>query len=240
VTIRTLELRRGRLLAGKYVVEEKLGDGWEGEVYRVVERRTGIHRAAKLFYPERNLKDRTVARYACKLDRLRACPAVIQYHHSESIRVRNARVTCLISELVEGEMLSAFVERQPGRRLQTFEALHLLHSLADCLECVHAAGEYHGDLHSDNVLVRRVGIHCHLRILDFFYRGRATREPKKEDIVDAVRLFYEALGGRKRYAQQPPEIKAICRGMNRTLILKRFPAASRLRRYLETFEWTVP
>jgi serine/threonine protein kinase len=240
VTIRPFDLSRGRVIAGKYTIEEKLGGGWEGEVYRVVERRTGIHRAAKLFYPERNPKDRTVSRYARKLERLRACRGVIQYHNSETVQIHGAAVTCLISELVEGEMLSAFIDRQPGRRLQTFEAFHLLHSLAECLDCIHGAGEYHGDLHSDNVLVRRIGISSDLRILDFFYRGRATSEPKKDDIVDAVRLFYDAVGGRKRYAQQPREVKDVCRGLRRSLILKRFPSAGRLRYYLETFEWTVP
>jgi hypothetical protein len=37
------------VLAGKYVVEGLLGSGWEGEVYRVTERSTGIKRAMKLF-----------------------------------------------------------------------------------------------------------------------------------------------------------------------------------------------
>ena len=48
----------GRKLAGKYVVESLLGSGYEGEVYKVVELRTGISRAAKIFYPQRNVRDR--------------------------------------------------------------------------------------------------------------------------------------------------------------------------------------
>ena len=56
--IDAFDLAPGRVLASKYVVEAALGGGWEGEVYRVVETRTGIRRAAKLFYPHRNLRDR--------------------------------------------------------------------------------------------------------------------------------------------------------------------------------------
>ena len=39
-------------------------------------------------------------------------------------------VTLLVSDYVEGEPLSAFLRRQPGRRLGFFQGLHLLHDLA--------------------------------------------------------------------------------------------------------------
>jgi len=235
--IKRFHLERDRVLGGKYVVEELLGEGWEGEVYRVRERRTGIRRAAKLFYPERNPRNETAARYARKLEKLRLCPIVAQYHHSEVLRVRGVSVTCLISELVEGQSVSEFVGRQRGRRMQPFEALHLLHALAVGLECIHGTREYHGDLHSDNVLLRRAGITFQLKIFDFFYRGRASRIERQEDLLDAIRLFYDALGGQKHYARHPPEIKAICCGLKHGLIRKKFPTARKLREHLETFPW---
>jgi hypothetical protein len=34
-----------------------------------------------------------------------------------------------------------------------------------------------------------------------------------------------------------PEVKAICRGLKRTLILKYFRSAGQLREHLETMEW---
>lgn len=236
-SIRRFHLERGRVLSGKYVVEELIGEGWEGEVYRVRERQTRIHRAAKLFYPERNPRNRTAARYARKLEKLRMCPIVAQYHHSETLTVRGVSVTCLISELVEGESVTEFVARQPGSRMQPYEALHMLYSLVEGLECIHRANEYHGDLHADNVLVRRVGIKFDLKIFDFFYRGRASRKERQEDMIDAIRLFYDALGGRQRYARHPPEIKTICCGLKHSLIHKRFPTSRRLREHLESFQW---
>jgi len=236
--IKRFHLERGRLLGGKYVVEELIGQGWEGEVYRVRERQTRIRRAAKLFYPERNPGNRTAARYARKLEKLRLCPIVAQYHHSERLTVRGVSVSCLISELVEGESISEYVARQPGRRMQPYEALHLLYPLVEGLECIHRAGEYHGDLHADNVLVRRVGIKFDLKVFDFFYRGRASRQERQEDMIDAIRLFYDALGGRRYYARHPPEIKAICCGLRHTLIRKRFPSSRKLREHLESFPWS--
>lgn len=236
--IKSFHLDQGRILGEKYVIEELLGEGWEGEVYRVRERKTRIRRAAKLFYPERNVGDRTATRYARKLERLRHCPIVAQYYNTERVQVRGVPVTCLISELVDGESIVEFVSRQSGERLLPFEGLHLLHSLVRGLECIHGANEYHGDLHAENILVRRVGIGFELKLFDFFYRGPVNRSAKQEDLIDAVRVFYDALGGSRRYSRHSSEIKAICCGLKRGLIRTKFPTASKFRSHLEKIEWS--
>lgn len=232
------DLPPGTVLAGGYRVESLAGGGWEGEVYRVVEARTGIVRAAKLFYPERNPANRTVARYARKLERLRDCRIVMRYHHSEELHLGERTVTCLLSDFVPGAPLPRLVARSPGGRLAPFEAMHLLHALVAGLEQIHDAGLYHGDLHEDNVLVRRRGIRFEVRVLDFFHRGRPSRAARQMDVVDAVKLFYDLLGGRRHYARQPAAVKAICRGLRHRLILDSFPTATHLRRHLETFSWS--
>lgn len=227
----------GRRLAAKYCVDAYLGSGWEGEVYRVTELRTGIPRAAKVFYPQRNVRDKAVRVYARKLERLRDCPLVVQYHHTESLRHKREQVTCLISDLVEGELLEHFVKRQPGKRLQSFEALHLLHALAGGIEQIHALKEYHGDIHDHNVLVKRRGIGFDVKVLDLYHWGASDRHKTREDVIQLVRLLYDAVGGRARYAKQPLQIKTICCGLRRGLIIDRFPTVSHLRRHLETFNW---
>ena len=237
--IDAFDFEPGRRLAGKYAVETFLGSGWEGEVYKVVELKTGIPRAAKIFYPQRNECDRAVRFYATKLNRLRKCPIVIQYHHWEPIRFRKMTVTCLVSEFVEGELLSKFIARQRGKRLQAFEALHLLHALTVGLEQIHAVREYHSDIHSDNILVKRRGIHFETKLVDFFDWGPPTSAKIREDVIQLVHLFYELVGGQKRYTNQPSEIKAICCGLRRDLITRKFPTAEHLRRHLESFVWST-
>jgi tRNA A-37 threonylcarbamoyl transferase component Bud32 len=231
------DLQPGRVIAGKYVVESLLGGGWEGEVYKVTERKTGITRAAKLFFPQRNLHDRAVTFYARKLNRLHKCPIIIQYHHSEMMRFRRMPVTCLISEFVEGEILSKFLTRQRGKRLRPFEALHLLHALALGLEQLHQLHEYHGDIHDENVLVKRRGIDFDVKLVDLFHWGPTSAAAIREDVIQLIRVLYDAVGGQARYANQPPEIKRVCCGLRRDLISKRFPNARHLRKYLESFEW---
>ncbi len=235
--IESFALRPGRVIGGKYVVEVKLGGGWEGEVYKVTESRTGACRAAKLFYPQRNVRDRAVTFYARKLERLRKCPIVIQYHHSEVVRQRGIPITCLISEYVEGELLAKFVARHPGKRLHPFEALHLIYALARGLEEIHKVREYHGDLHDTNVLVSRQGIFFDVKLVDFYHWGAPTAAHIRDDVADLIRLLFDAVGGRARYASQPPEIRAICMGLRRDLIGRKFPTARHLREYLEAFVW---
>lgn len=231
------DLAPGRILARKYAVIRSLGTGWEGEVYLVHERSTGIERAVKLFFPHRNQHDKAAKYYAAKLHKLRDCSIVIQYHAQETIRLRGTPITALVSEFVEGELLSDFLARQPGKRLSPFQALHLLHALAEGMECIHQMREYHGDLHSDNIIVRRYGLGFDLKLLDFFQWGASRSENVRDDVIDLVKIFYESLGGRRCYSKQPAEVKAICRGLKRGLILQNFTTAGRMRQYLETMEW---
>ena len=162
---------------------------------------------------------------------------MIHYHHSESIRFHRIAVTCLISEFVEGELLSDFVARQPGKRLKPFEALHLLYALASGVEQIHAAREYHSDIHAENVIVRRRGIRFDVKLVDFYNWGSPTAAKIREDVIMMVNLMHEIVGGRERYAGQPQEIKRICCGQRRDLISRKYPTAGRLRACLDSFSW---
>jgi serine/threonine protein kinase len=237
VRIESFNFFPGRLLLHKYEVVARLGAGWEGEVFKVRERATGIERAAKFFFPQRNVKDKASSFYAKKLHKLRHCPILIQYHTQESIRYRGVTVTFLVSDFVEGELLSDFLKRQAGRRLSAFEGIHLLHSLASGMECVHQIGDYHGDLHSDNIIVNRYGIGFDVKLLDVFHWGAPKAANIHHDVCELVRIFYDALGGAKHYSRQPQVVKNICCGLKRTLILRKYRTAGQLREYLETMEW---
>jgi serine/threonine protein kinase len=232
------DLHPGRTLARKYEVVSLLGAGWEGEVYKIRERSTDIERAAKLFYPERNIRNKAANLYARKLHKLRDCPVVIQYHFQENIVFKGTPITVLISDYVEGELLESYIRRSPGKRLPLFQGIHLLHAMASGLESIHLAGEYHGDLHSENVIIRSLGLSYELKFLDFFHYGKTSRENRDDDVCNAIRIFYDAIGGRRHYRKHPKEIKQVCCGLKRTLIVKKFRSASALRVHIETQSWT--
>ena len=227
----------GKRLGKKYEIIDKLGHGWEGEVYLVRELLTGIDRAAKFFFPQRNKNNKTLVFYAKKLHELRHCPIVIQYLTQEVISIRGVDIAYLISDYIEGELLSEFLLRQPGHRLPAFQALHLLHALASGIENIHHMREFHGDLHIDNVIIRRFGLSFDLKLLDMFYWSGARNENIQYDVNNLIRIFYESIGGRKHYAKQPKEVKDICCGLKNSLIIKKFRSAGQLREYIETMEW---
>jgi tRNA A-37 threonylcarbamoyl transferase component Bud32 len=235
--ISSFKLSAGTLLAGKYEVVLRLGSGWEGEVYLVRECGTRIERTVKIFFPRRNLGNRALRFYARKLHKLRHCPIVIQYHTRDTFVFNGLPVSFLVSEFVEGELLSDFLKRQSGRRLNPFQGVHLLHALAVGIELIHNVGEYHGDLHTDNVIVLRHGLGFELKLLDMFSWGSPNAENIQHDVFDLIRIFYDALGGQRWYRRQPQEVKDICKGLKRSLIAREFRSAGQLCQYLEMMEW---
>ena len=235
--ISSFKLSGGTLLAGKYEVVLRLGSGWEGEVYLVRECGTRIERTVKIFFPRRNLGNRALRFYARKLHKLRHCPIVIQYHTRDTFVFNGLPVSFLVSEFVEGELLSDFLKRQSGRRLNPFQGVHLLHALAAGIELIHNVGEYHGDLHTDNVIVLRYGLGFELKLLDMFSWGSPNAENIQHDVFDLIRIFYDALGGQRWYRRQPQEVKDICKGLKRSLIAREFRSAGQLCQHLEMMEW---
>jgi serine/threonine protein kinase len=237
LAIESFDLAPGRVLVKKYQILSKLGEGWEGEVYRVLEIRTSIERAAKLFYPQRNIGNRTVKRYARRLHNLRHCPIVLQYHTEEVFTFRRTPISFLVSEYVGGDVLPEFLRKRRAGRLTPFEALHLLYALVSGVESIHARNDYHGDLHPENIIVRRFGLEFDLKLIDLYNWDCPKRENRQDDICDLVRILYDSAGGQKAYSQQPAAIKYICSGLKRSLILKKFKNVFQLKRHLETMKW---
>src|SRR5210317_1508654 len=112
MTTSLYDLQPGRTLGRNYFIVDFLGAGWEGEVYKVEERRTGVLRAAKIFYEGRRLSNIQLQRYAKKLQRLRRCPIITQYLHRDVARVGKETVEILVSDLAEGIMLSSYLDQQ--------------------------------------------------------------------------------------------------------------------------------
>ncbi|MCA9002168.1 MAG: protein kinase, partial [Planctomycetes bacterium] len=233
--LKTFELPRGRSIGKSYKVESKLGGGSEGEVYQICDQTTGISRAAKIYFPHRDPKQRLTAQHARKLNQLRDCQLVLQFLHTQEVRIGQYRTMAMISELCEGEPLQRWIDQHRASRVRDYVALTVLHSLAKGLEQIHAAGQYHSDVHTENILIQSSGIHFQLKLIDFYEWGKPSRPKMQQDILGAARVLYDMLGGRAYYNKALPESKHIVAGLRSATILKRFPTASALRHYLETY-----
>lgn len=233
----SFDLSTGTILAENYEVLGKLGDGWEGEVYKVRERGTGVIRAAKLFYPKRNKKDAALKFTAKKLHKLRQCAVLTQYSHKELTEIDDELISVLFSELVEGQMLETFIQEQRGKKLSSYEALHVLIAIAKGMSCVHARKEYHGDIHDKNIVIKRRGGNFQVRLLDVHNHGKASAKLIADDVIDMIRVFYDCIGGQKHYRSQPQWVKDICLGLKRERIRKKYKNAQGLLEYLQNFSW---
>lgn len=237
-TIKDFDFPEGHVLNRKYRILSKLGQGWEGEVYSVMEINTNIIRAAKFFYPARNDKNKTVIGYAKKLNNLNDAPIIIKYITQEELTLKGQSILFLVSEFIEATSLEDYIQKTKRKSIPLFEAIHIFYNLVKGVEQIHLKGEFHGDLHTGNVLLRRKGLSFDIKLIDLFLWRGNKREFQRADIVELINIFYEILGGKKNYAKLPLSIKKVICGKRSDLILKKFPRISTLSVYLENLTWT--
>jgi predicted Ser/Thr protein kinase len=142
-----------------YTVEELLGKGGMGVVYRARDTRLGRPVALKVLRsevvqdPDRRRRFIQEARAASAVNH----PAIAQIYDIEE----SEDTTFITMEYVEGSTIRQLVER---KELDLPAALEVAISVADGLARAHEAGIIHRDIKSDNVMVTRDG---HPKILDF-------------------------------------------------------------------------
>jgi serine/threonine protein kinase len=139
----------GDLIASKYLLEQKLGEGGMGSVYRARNTSLDMLVAIKLLRADSNrglLAGRLVqeARAAAKL----AHPAIVRVFDVGQTALGDPFI---VMELLEGETLSRVIDRERG--LTAIHAVQLLLPLADALSAAHAKGLVHRDVKPDNVLL---------------------------------------------------------------------------------------
>ena len=142
-----------------YVVEELLGRGGMGVVYRARDTRLSRRVALKVLPPElvrdesRRRRFLTEARAAAAVNH----PAIVPIYEIEE----EGDVTFIVMELVEGSTVRQLVARG---ELDLPSALEVAIQVAEALARAHRSGVVHRDIKAENIMVTRDG---HPKILDF-------------------------------------------------------------------------
>ncbi len=153
---------------GPYRIEDQLGTGGMGEVYRAYDARLDRRVAIKLIRPavlanhEARRRFRREAKAAASLSH----PAIVQIHDI----LEHEQGDGIVMELVDGQSLSRLLDQGP---LGIPKAVRLAREIADGLTAAHAEGIIHRDLKADNVMVTASG---HAKILDFGLAKRLINE----------------------------------------------------------------
>ncbi|HVY48720.1 MAG TPA: serine/threonine-protein kinase, partial [Minicystis sp.] len=144
------ELQPGHLFAERYAIEELIGRGGMGAVYRVRDFALGEPIALKVL-----LTDDTEPTPAALVRFRQEVRLARRVTHPNVARVydlgEHAGVLFLTMELVEGGTLRTLLHG--GRRLPLRRALGIARSIADGLAAAHAVGVVHRDLKPGNVLL---------------------------------------------------------------------------------------
>jgi serine/threonine protein kinase len=149
---------------GKYVLEQKLGEGANGQVYAGRDSVLGRPVALKLLHPRLTSDAKILARFRSEAEAMARLnhPHVLTVH--DFVGDRNE--WAIVMELIEGgETLESVLAREG--RLAPARAAALLRDVADGLAHAHAHGIVHRDIKPANVMVTHVGKKEIAKLTDF-------------------------------------------------------------------------
>lgn len=156
---------RGRMIAGRFRLLDKLGEGGMGEVYRAEQLPMGRHVALKVLRQALAEDHRQVERFK------REAQAVSQLSHPNTIVVhdfgQDADGTLFLAmELLEGQPLAELVEG--GQVLPPVRAASIMNQVCASLAEAHSGGMVHRDLKPENIFITRKGhTNDFVKVLDF-------------------------------------------------------------------------
>jgi serine/threonine protein kinase len=152
----------GQVLAGRYWLQEHLGRGAMGDVFRARHAKVPRTFAVKVLHPELVEDEKTCRRFE------REAELAGRLHHRNVISVidvgETARSRYLVMEYAEGVNLLDVIA---GRPLATSRVINLAKQICDGLQHAHEHELIHRDLKPENIIVERTGDDEVPRIVDF-------------------------------------------------------------------------
>ncbi|MEK6408678.1 MAG: protein kinase [Acidobacteriota bacterium] len=181
----------GILLDDKYRLEEKIGEGGMGTVYKATHVQMENSVAVKILHPHLASDNNAVERFR------REARSAAQIRHRNAVAVtdfgvtRDAGIAYLVMEFLEGEDLRQKIKQK--RRLDLEETLSILSQTCSAVSAAHLRGIIHRDLKPDNIWLTKTEKEVeHVKVLDF---GIA----KLKASTDAVSLTQGAIIGTPYY-----------------------------------------
>ncbi|HET7563534.1 MAG TPA: serine/threonine-protein kinase, partial [Gemmatimonadaceae bacterium] len=141
--------RLAAAIGAAYTVEQEIGRGGMGIVYRALDVRLKRHVAVKVLPPDLAYRADIRARF------LREAETAAQLSHPNIVQIftvdERDGLVYFVMALVDGESLGARLKREPQLPVDTVR--RILHGVADALACAHTHGVIHRDIKPDNILL---------------------------------------------------------------------------------------
>jgi serine/threonine protein kinase len=156
------------LLDGKYRIEQLLGEGGMGAVYRATHIGTKRTVAVKVIHPQFSAHHEFVARFQREAEaagRLQH-PNVVDVTDFGFAQTERGRVAYLVMEYLHGATLAEIIQEEG--RLPTSWGIDILEQVCAAVEEAHRAGIIHRDLKPDNIWLEPNGRGGYtVKVLDF-------------------------------------------------------------------------
>ena len=175
--IPTTDLEKGVLFAGRYEVQEELGKGGMGRVYKVMDKEIGETVALKLLNPDIAADRKTIERFR---NELKVARRITHRNVCRMHDINKEKNTYFITmEYIQGEDLKSLLRRE--EQLTEDEAIVLAEQVCAGLGEAHRLGVTHRDLKPQNIMIDEEG---KARIMDFgIARSQETRGVTEEGLI---------------------------------------------------------
>ncbi len=168
----------GCVLRERYVIQERLGTGGKGTVFKALDRyRSSLpeaqqYVALKVLHCGRDGSEQTIK----DLRRELHCAQALSHRNIVNVFEldRDGDVVFFTMEFLDGELLGDLLERMRPAPMRPAQAWQIIRQLGAGLDHAHERGIVHGDLKPRNILITREG---ELRILDFGAAQKILRSP---------------------------------------------------------------
>lgn len=155
----------GAVLAGRFRLDRKLGQGGMGAVFQATDLRLKRFVAIKTLLAEGAEDQDTLSRFATEARAIGALAhpnigALLDFHGALD------PVPFLVLEYIEGESLRSLLSR--NTKLPAARAVHIAQQMLAALSAAHAAGTIHRDIKPSNVMmVPGTAVQDFVRVIDF-------------------------------------------------------------------------
>jgi serine/threonine protein kinase len=179
----------GQTIDGKYRIDEKIGVGGMGAVYRAARLRIGDEVAIKILHPVHVLESEAIERFQ------REAQAEARLKHPNAVFIIDFGITTeglvyLVMELVHGVSLRALIKQQGP--IEAPVVAEILNQVCSALDEAHRLQIVHRDLKPDNILVQTRIDGLRVKVLDF---GIA----KLRDLAASTLTLTDRMLGSPRY-----------------------------------------
>ncbi|MBL8683858.1 MAG: serine/threonine protein kinase [Myxococcales bacterium] len=178
-----MQLESGVVVAEHYRLEELVGRGGMGAVWRATDLRLGRVVAMKILHTDLrddpSLRERfqREARLLASIDH----PAIVPIYHLGVIEDGPKQCPCIVMPFVKGKTLAEAIARQGKFTVE--QAVPIMRSLLDALGVAHATGVVHRDLKPHNVVLEDRGGSTVVRLLDFGIAKNVAATPTAGSVL---------------------------------------------------------